>query len=143
MLFTMKINGVTSNPYHYMRTTKGTQTQDSFAAAMASSTEPPIWGELRGKYDIRNATIDEMSAISKELYQAGEISLKDHGLMLSLKWVENIKAQSNPGVSTGSSVRVDWIKEYEARIEFDRRMGNTLGQANNRTVLSIVKRLGR
>lgn len=42
-------------------------------------------------------------------------------------------------LATADSVgRRDWIKEYEARVEHDRRIGNTVGYANNQVILSLL-----
>ncbi|GGB58513.1 hypothetical protein GCM10011409_39970 [Lentibacillus populi] len=40
-----------------------------------------IWEELSKKYDVTNATFDELKEISMSLYEYGEISFKGHAIL--------------------------------------------------------------
>jgi len=139
----MRIDGVT-------RTTHSMQAKPvDKRPGKTATTDAPIWNELRGKYDIRRATFDELRDISQELYGAREISLKEHSLLtfnpqLSPQWSEVTKGQ--PGAryfitNADSLGKRDWIKEYEARVEQDKRVGNSLGQENNQKILDLLRKL--
>lgn len=44
---------------------------------VSESNSSTIWEELSKKYNVRKATFDDIKAISRALYDAGEISLRD------------------------------------------------------------------
>jgi len=145
----MKIGGVNASLYPVNKVHK-TNAQGSFAACTAPA-EPPVWKDLREQHDIRRASFSDLCSISRGLYETGEISLKDHVMLtfnpeLSPQWNEVSKGKENPHyflTKADSLGRRDWIKEYEARVEADRRIGNSLGYKNNQTVLTILMRLQR
>ena len=103
-----------------------------------------IWVELANKYNIKNATFEELSNISKELYKAGEISLFEHGLMTLrdpsksslFKFTNNLTAADKNG-------RRDWIVEFQARMQRDQKTNNELGYKNNLKAFEILSRLAR
>lgn len=103
-----------------------------------------IWGELAGAYDIRNATFDELCEISLKLYEEGQISLKDHGILT----FNPSKSPQTPGLTINLTPaspegRMDWIAEYEARLKRDLEINNLLGYANNQKIVQILKCLDR
>lgn len=114
-----------------------------------------IWEELSRKYDIRNATYDEVKDISLSLYNAREISLKEHSILTFdfdraskdiIRNSSNLGIQVSPNfsmyetVANGNGER-DWIAEYEARVETDYKFGNLIGYQNKQKVLNILSRL--
>lgn len=103
-----------------------------------------IWVELASKYNIKNATFEELSNLSTELYKAGEISLFEHGLMTLrdpsksslFKFTNNLTAADKYG-------RRDWVVEFQARMERDQKINNDLGYKNNLRAFEILSRLAR
>lgn len=69
-------------------------------SSVAVNNDPSvdIWTQLGSRYDIHNATFDELCEISHELYANGEISLLDHGM---LTIVPKIMAQESRQGDTG------------------------------------------
>lgn len=145
----MKIGGVHSSLYPVNKVHK-TKAQGNFSACSAPE-EPPVWKALREQFDIRRASFADLCSISRGLYETGEIALKEHAILTfnpesSPQWNEVSKGQENPHyflTKADSLGRRDWIKEYEARVEADRRIGNVLGYKNNLTLLTILTRLQR
>lgn len=87
----MKINTV--NPYQSVSYTKNTtsktdinttntfsisSTENEQIAKIRQANSSNTWDELSGKYDVRKATFEEIKEISKALYEAGEISTREH-----------------------------------------------------------------
>lgn len=109
-----------------------------------------VWEELSKDYDVQNATFDEICDISLKLYEAGEITFKDHAT-LTFDWNRGVKYfRQNLQVPVKSDLNLtpansegkrDWIAEYEARVKQDWKFGNTLGYHSNLKALDILKRL--
>ncbi|WKV09285.2 hypothetical protein Q2T46_02160 [Thermoanaerobacterium sp. CMT5567-10] len=101
-----------------------------------------IWKELSGKYNIRNASFSDIKNISYELYKAGQISLLDHGILTFDPNESTQKIKPNIFLTqSDSNGRIDWIAEYEARVNRDLKIGNITGYLNNKRILNILKRL--
>ncbi|PKM76696.1 MAG: hypothetical protein CVU90_10965 [Firmicutes bacterium HGW-Firmicutes-15] len=108
-----------------------------------------IWEELGKKYDVRNATFDEICDISTKLYSAGQISLGDH-LMLTFDWkraADELRktypetvADLNLTPADGNGRR-DWIAEFEARTVRDFHADNTKGYIQNQKLTQILGRI--
>lgn len=109
-----------------------------------------IWREISGDYDVRNATFDEISEISRKLYEAGEISLKDLSTLTfdRKKLAEYIRQNVQTPVKSDFNLtpasnegKRDWIAEFEARAKQDFKFHNLIGYQSNQAALSILKRL--
>lgn len=110
-----------------------------------------IYEELSSKYDARKATFDEIIEISNTLYEAGEISLKEHMLMtFDFERATNDLKQNAPGVpssfnmcetSADSNGRRDWIAEFGARASKNFKFGNLIGYQSNMKAVAILQRL--
>jgi hypothetical protein len=131
----MKSN-VRNNPKTYCLTQEKVKTEHK------TGYSSNIWEELAKEYDIRNASFQELCDISFKLYEAGEISFFDLGVLIFDPSKSPQKVRPNiflTKASTGG--RRDWIAEYEARANMDFKIGNTLGYKNNRRILDILRRL--
>lgn len=113
-----------------------------------------FYKELSNKYDVRNATFEEIVEISNALYEVGEITFKEH-LVLIFDYdraTNNIKRYA-PGyipvdfdmyeTSANSNGRRDWIAEFGARAAKDFKFGNLVGYQSNKKVLDIFEKLLR
>ncbi|PLR95979.1 hypothetical protein [Bacillus sp. T33-2] len=113
-----------------------------------------IYEELASKYNVRNTTFEELTEISKALYDKGEISLKEH-MTITFDYeraTNNIKqyavTQVSPKFSmyetdADSNGRVDWIAEFEERANKDFKYGNLIGYRSKLKVLSFLQQLDR
>lgn len=110
--------------------------------------------DISNKYDVRNATFDEIVEMSNELYEAGEISFKEH-VVLTFDFgraTNNLK-QNAPGyitssfdmyeTSSNSNGQRDWIAEFGARASKDFMFGNLIGHQHNMKVIDILERFSR
>lgn len=98
-----------------------------------------VWRKMASKYDVRSIATEETANLSQELYDAGEISLLDHAILS----FDPDRIPHGTGFLTqgdGAGHR-DLILEYEARIDLDKKMGNSQNLANNKRVLEYLKRL--
>ncbi|MFB1051481.1 hypothetical protein [Paraliobacillus sp. JSM ZJ581] len=106
---------------------------------------------LSEKYDITNATFQELKKISSALYKADEISLKEHALItFDLgRATESIK-QDIPSVShnftmyatkANKSGERNWIKEFQARADQAFGYGNIIGAQANLSIVAILQKL--
>ncbi|QTM99570.1 hypothetical protein ERJ70_09820 [Sediminibacillus dalangtanensis] len=136
--------------------TKTTYREDSSANnqdfRLKKSNPSSVWAELATKYDVRNATFDEINSISKALYDNGEISLKDVAILtFDQKKATDYLKQKVPGLtseefsmyqhSVSSEGTRDWIAEMEARAQKDFEYGNLIGFQNSKKVLNILQKL--
>ena len=114
-----------------------------------------IWKELGSEYDVREATFDEICKISNKLYEAGEITLREHAILTFdydratkdiIGIARNLGREVSPSYSmyatesNGNGER-DWIAEYEARIKQDFKQNNMIGYHNNKKILDILNEL--
>ncbi|MFB4165794.1 hypothetical protein ACE1TI_18845 [Alteribacillus sp. JSM 102045] len=160
------INSV--SPYQLISYTKNTYIKtDSYAtntfsisqateniqeAKIQQTNSSNTWEELSSKYDVRKATFEEIKEIAKTLYDAGEISLKEHlGLTFDYEKATNYLKQNAPipispnfdmyeTVSNRNGKR-DWITEFEARANKDLKYGNLIGHQNKMNIFTILQRL--
>lgn len=113
-----------------------------------------IYKGLSDKYDVRNATFGEIVEISNALYDAGEISLKEHAVLtFDFDRATNNLKRNAPGyipvefnmheTSANSNGQRDWISEFGARAAKDFKFGNLIGYQSNTKVLEILERLSR
>ncbi|MGG0645037.1 hypothetical protein ABE021_14025 [Sporosarcina gallistercoris] len=123
----------------------------------SSSTQkdsPTIYNQISDKYDVRNATFGEIIEISIALYEAGEISLKEHAVLtFDFEKATNNLKRIAPGhispdfnmhaTSANSSGQRDWISEFGARAAKDFKFSNLIGYQSNTKVFDILERLSR
>lgn len=127
--------------------------QKSYSIEQKNSKSSDIWAELVEKYDVRNATFEEISEATYKLYEAGEVSFQDL-TVLTFDWNraakylrQNVKNATVPIrsdlnlTSANAEGKRDWIAEYKARVKRDLDIGNLLGYANNQSALKILNRL--
>lgn len=121
------------------------------AVATIQKDSSTVYEELSGKYDVGNATFEEVVEISNALYEAGEISLKEHMLItFDFERATNHLKQNAPGVPSNfnmyetaadSNGRRDWIAEFGARASKNLKFGNLIGYESNKKILDILERL--
>ncbi len=121
--------------------TKRNTTKSSFGVSETNQIEPEsIWRRMASKYDVRRITTEETANLSQELYNAGEISLLDHAV-LSFDPDRNIPYGTGFLTQADSTGHRDLILEYEARIDLDKKMGNSQSFSNNERILEYLERL--
>jgi len=121
------LNGIYSIAYS---PTKHTAAKSSSDSAKAAQREPEsIWRKMVSQYNVRSITIEETARLSQELYNAGEISLGDHAI-LSLDPSRIPNGSGFLGQADSSGHR-DLIAECEARIDMDKKTGNSQSVAHN------------
>lgn len=113
-----------------------------------------FYEEISNKYDVRNATFEEIVEMSNELYEAGEISLKDHAVLtFDFGRATNHLKQNAPGyipnsfdmyeTSANSNGQRDWIAEFGVRASKNLKFGNLIGHQSNLKVIDILERFSR
>lgn len=136
-------------------------TEDNFSKVLTPPTDKletnkmdeSIYDDIANKYDVRNATFEELKEIAQELYGAGAITGKDVAtLTFDYNRATQYIQQAVGLVSSNFSLyetnediagRRDWIAEYEARAAKDRQYGNLIGNANKNKIISILQLLER
>lgn len=116
---------------------------------------PPInYEELAQQYDVRNATFEEIKEISNALYQAGEISMKEH-MILTFDFgraTADIRRNAPGYVSTDFDMyktpanengQRDWIAEIKARAADHFKYGNIIGYETNSKILAVLQKMER
>ncbi|ADL08772.1 hypothetical protein [Thermosediminibacter oceani] len=131
----MKSN-VRNNPKTYSLTQENVKTE--YKTEYSSN----IWEELAKEYDIRNASFEELHDIAFKLYDTGEISFFDLGVLIFDPSKSPQKVRPNIFLTKANpDGKRDWIAEYEARANMDLKIGNMLGYKSNRRILDILRRL--
>ncbi|WP_431026987.1 hypothetical protein [Lysinibacillus sp. LZ02] len=113
-----------------------------------------IYEELSSKYDVRNATFEQIVDISHALYEAGELSLGEVAILTfdygratqSIK--EVAKGSASPSfdmyeTKANAMGQRDWIAEFEARATKDIQYGNLIGHSHKKKILHILQQLDR
>ena len=157
----MNISGIGNNqPYSYAKVSPKSINK-AFVNSLATQNktdadqkqEPSnIWGELSKKYDVRNATFDDICKIADELYNAGQIPLLEKAIMTFDKDrdLRDMKAEHIKGVTastlyltpTNSNGRRDWIAEYEAKLKQSYTSSKpSTSRLIYQDILQILKRL--
>lgn len=115
---------------------------------------PVNYKELAQQYDVRNATFNEIKEISNILYNAGEISMKEHMLLIfdfgrATDYIKNIAPGTTAPhfdmykTSANEYGQRDWIAEIEARAADHFKFGNLIGYHTNSKILAILQKLDR
>lgn len=115
-----------------------------------------IYNYLKEKYDIRNATFEEIQEIAQQLYSAGVITGKEHFSLIfdydratqhikeiAKRYVEVSPDFSMTATKTGAFGRRDWIAEFEGRAAKQRKLGNLIGSESNIKIARILRLLER
>lgn len=117
-------------------------------ATSDDSNTSNVWSELSEKYNVRNATFDDIKEISSRLYEAGEISFRDHSILTFDydRAVNYLKAhfhgKTTIDVSTNNQNKAkDWIAEFENRTQKSRQFGDLISYQGNMNVLNILHQL--
>lgn len=101
-----------------------------------------IWGDVTEQYNVRNITFEELSEVAHKLYEAGEISFKEVALLTFNPARHPTNPIKNYFITKADNQgRRDWIAEYEARLDRNIKLGNTLGATRTRELLGILQRL--
>ena len=118
------------------------------------NSDGAIFEELASKYDIRNATFEEIKEIGHALYEAGEMTVKQLMMLTfdydratqSIKMASNGQAPPNFTMyetAANADGKRDWIAEFTAHAAKDRQYGNLIGSATKQEILSILQSLER
>lgn len=160
MKLIQQIGNVQQNTQAFSK--KATQsTDEDFSKVLTPSIEKletiemdkAIYSDLAAKYDVRNATFDELKEIAQELYGAGAITGKDVATLTfdynrATKYIQQAAGFVFPNFSMyetneETTGHRDWIAEFEARAAKDRQYGNFIGNANKTRIISILQFLER
>lgn len=134
---------------------------DSKVELNPTKAEPTsnVYEELTKKYNVRNATFDEIVQIANALYEAGEISGKE----VSMMTFDSERAKRDLIHHAGHIIRAngmqispdfslyetsanefgqrDWIAEFEARASKSFKYGDLISYQNNTKIASILQKL--
>ncbi|MFF5996017.1 hypothetical protein AAGS61_14885 [Lysinibacillus sp. KU-BSD001] len=113
-----------------------------------------IYEELSSKYDVRNATFEQIVDISHALYEAGELSFLEVSILTFDygRATESIKVAAKGSVSSSFDMyetkanamgQRDWIAEFEARATKDLQYGHLIGHSHKKKILHILQQLDR
>jgi len=91
------------------------------------------------KYDVENINIDDTVAMSQELYNKEEISLKEH-MILSFD-ERNFRFGSAFITEPNAQDGYNLISEFKARIGNNKKLGEEQNISNNTNVLDILMKL--
>lgn len=142
----MRISGNSNTTTIYKPFTKGNNLAFNAQAKAQTRTNQSIYSEdiyeqLSKDYNIRNASHEQVCEISRILYNQGEISLFEHGrftFKLELPQYPNYRYFLTEADQCGKR---DWIAEYDARIQQDKKIGNTQGYMQNKKMMEVLMRL--
>lgn len=143
----MKTSEVTNQLFSIIKTVGNKESSN-----LPQTNSVNIWDDLSKTHNVRNATFDEIKTISKALYDAGEISLKEVAVLtFDFERATNYLKQNSPvsipdsfnmyKTTSNSNGERDWIAEFEARAQEDFKYGNLLGYHSNKKILTILKQL--
>lgn len=128
--------------------------EDNQKSSSTQKDSSALYEEISNKYDVRNATFEEIVEMSNELYKAGEISFKEHAVLtFDFGRATNHLKQNAPGyiltsfdmyeTSANSNGQRDWIAEFGARASKNLKLGNLIGHQSNMKVFDILERFSR
>lgn len=118
-------------------------------------TNENVWEEVSQKYDVRNATFEEMAEMAFTLHQAGAISVKEVALLtfdldratdsikkaarqLSMPVAPNFSMYETTADEFG---RRDWIAEFNGQAKKQLKLGNLIGHASRTKIVNILEQL--
>lgn len=101
-----------------------------------------VWKELAEKFNVQNASFDDIKDISMQLYNAGQITGFECAI---LNFDPSGSLQPNKSnqflTPADTNGKRDWISEYEARSAQNLETGNLQSYKNNQRTLEILKKL--
>lgn len=101
-----------------------------------------IWKKLSERFDVRNATFDDICEIGRELYKAKEISLLELGhITLDVSKLPGVKENSD--ISLFYKGKKDWIKAFEERAKNQLSYGNMSGYNAFMKSASYLKKISK
>ncbi len=120
------------------------------AKTSSQNSKTDIYEQIAKDYDIRHASHKELCEISKKLYEKGEISLLDHAILTfnpELSPPDYIK-HNYPNykyflTKADLNGKRDWIAEFGARVQQDKKIGNTQGSVLNQKLVDVLMHLQR
>lgn len=141
----LKVNAIeySSNVYPQTSSIRQSQGKNDFSAVIfdnastANSDPANIWKELSEKYNIHNASFEDLCDISKSLYSAGQISLFDHGMLTFRYSIPNMD-NATPSYSNGNK---DWAAEFQARGQQQLKLNNMDGYVLFQRLAGILDKL--
>jgi hypothetical protein len=135
------------------------QKKEGFPPILSSALEKnelnssaSIWEDIRSKYNIRNASFDEIVEIALRLEEAGQISDVECSILIfphhkaleylrhELKGIHHVTA-TGWLTSANSSGKYDWIAEWEARAKESQRLG-LVGFEIDQNIVSVLRKIG-
>lgn len=97
------------------------------------------WQQLAQTFNVRELHHDDAARLARQLYQAGEISLLDLGILsLNSGYLllnANYDARNNHGK------KQDMLAEFRNRVAEDQRNSDPRNQTNNQRVVEILTKL--
>lgn len=119
---------------------------------LTQSQREAVWKEISNKYDVRKATFEEVTEISRKLYEAGEITGLEHAIItFDFERATNSLKQYAPGyvpnsftmyqTAANSNGERDWIAEFEARASKDFQYGQLAAYQTKSKILSVLRKL--
>lgn len=90
-------------------------------------------------YNVHSMSLGATIAMSQELYDSGNISLKDHAI-LSFD-PSHISGGSSMLTTPDRNGNYDLISEFKSRMELNKKLGDTQSLQNNKQVLDILVKL--
>lgn len=110
----------------------------STASSVQPRTQESIWHQVGQSANVRALTREELTAVAQQLYADGAISLQDQA---ALSGDPSFAGTSGLLTAADAAGRVDWVAEYQARLNKDSTTGDTQAAAQDRRVLDILSRL--
>jgi hypothetical protein len=94
----------------------------------------------RKAVSVRNATFEEFSSLSLQLYEAGQISLLDHATLTfnPNKSPQSVKPLNYFVTQAEANGRRDWVVEFQTRAVRDLRMNDMQGYERDNRLSGIL-----
>jgi len=101
-----------------------------------------VWEQVSAAYDPNEMTFADLSKMANKLYEEGEISLRHVALLTFNPTKHPTNPVSNYFLTPEDHLgRRNWIAEFEARLEQNRQLGNSVGMDATTEVLDILRKL--
>lgn len=121
---------------------KATAQPYSNRATADKALNPPYFSDVYAialAFDVTDMSISDRAAMSTQLYNLSEISFQQHA-MLSFD-PNRIEGATSFVTEPNARGNYNMIKEYEARMERDRRIGNARSMEIHKQLLNIFQRM--
>ncbi|HEY3373639.1 MAG TPA: hypothetical protein VGK02_01055 [Candidatus Aquicultor sp.] len=138
-----------NQPSSYAVKTKGNPEIPEQKDSVELSDESSALRAIAVKYDVRNISPRQMANMSRELYDAGLISLKEHALLsfqisLNTEQMARIsaamKAQGKTVNIPGPDTPVDFIADWNKKLELQKQTGaNPEFIKNTERIINILE----